>query len=90
MSDTKKRQQYDTFGSAGPNIGGGQQGGFGGFDGFDFSGFNQGAGMEFDLGDIFGSMFGGGGRGRRASSRQKRGQDIAVNIQISFKAQYCS
>ncbi len=85
LSDSKKRQQYDTFGSAGPNMGGSQQGGFGGFDGFDFSGFNQGAGMEFDLGDIFGSMFGGGGRGRRSSSRQKRGQDIAVNVQISFK-----
>ncbi len=89
LSDTKKRQQYDTFGSAGPNMGGGHSG-FGGqgFGGFDFSGFNQGAeGFEFDLGDMFGSIFGGGrNKGRGSSSnRQKRGQDISVSIQISFK-----
>ncbi len=83
LSDTKKRQQYDTFGSAGP---GGMGGGSQGFDGFDFSGFNQGgAGMDFDLGDIFGSFF-GGGRGRgQGRSQQKRGQDISVNLNISFK-----
>lgn len=83
LSDTKKRQQYDTFGSAGPSMGGGGQG----FGGFDFSGFNQGAGadFEFDLGDMFGSIFGGGRGGRRSSSRQRAGQDIAVSLQISFK-----
>ena len=80
LSDTKKRQQYDTFGSAGPSMGGGGQG----FDGFDFSGFNQG-GVDFDLGDIFGSFF-GGGRGRgQGRAQQKRGEDIMVSIQLSFK-----
>ena len=69
LSDDKKRQQYDTFGSAGANGMGG--GGGGGFGGFDFSGFQQGGGMEFDMGDIFGDMFGGGG-GRRS----QRGSDI--------------
>ena len=91
LSDTKKRQQYDTFGSAGPNAGGSN--GFGGgqgFGGFDFSGFSGGFGgqdIEFDLGDIFGSMFGGGRGGRRgkSSATQRRGQDIAIDIQISFK-----
>ena len=82
LSDTKKRQQYDTFGSAGPSMGGGQGGGF---DGFDFSGFNQGGNVDFDLGDIFGSFF-GGGRGRgQGQSRQKTGEDIMVNVQLSFK-----
>lgn len=89
LSDAKKRQQYDTFGSAGPNMGGGGQpgGGFGGFEGFDFSGFQNGQGnVEFDLGDIFGSFFGGGGKGRRGrSSHQTRGADIQVDVEISFK-----
>ncbi len=95
LSDEKKRAQYDQFGSAGPGFGGGQGQGFGGFgggqgfEGFDFSGFgfgNQGAngqGFEFDLGDIFGGMFGGGGRGGR--NRKKRGADIQVDVEISFK-----
>ena len=90
LSDPKKRQQYDTFGSAGPQGGGYNPGAGQGFDGFDFSGFGgQGGGEEFDLGDIFGSFFGGGQRGRGRSSGQrsgqKKGQDIAVNLQISFK-----
>ncbi|MES2470646.1 MAG: molecular chaperone DnaJ [Patescibacteria group bacterium] len=86
LSDDQKRKQYDTFGSAGPGAGG--FGGFNGgqgFGGFDFSQFNQGAGgqgFEFDLGDIFGEFFGGGSpRGGRA----KKGQDIQVDISISFK-----
>ncbi len=57
LSDPQKRQQYDTFGSAGP------QGGFGG-GGFDFSGYQQQQQGGFDfgfgggLGDIFSDMFG--------------------------------
>ena len=91
LSDDAKRKQYDTFGSAGPggagfNGGGGFNGGAGfnpqDFGGFDFSGFQQGqGGVEFDLGDIFGDFF-GGGRARQA--REQRGQDISVDITISF------
>ncbi len=84
LSDDNKRAQYDQFGEAGANGGfGGGQGGQG-FGGFDFSGFQNAGngGFEFDLGDIFGEMFGGGGRGRRT---QKSGQDIQVDLQISFK-----
>lgn len=90
LSDSKKRQQYDTFGSAGASgMGGGQgysQGG--GFEGFDFSGFGgQGQNYEFDLGDMFGSFFGGGRGGSRGrgQSQQKRGADISISVQISFK-----
>lgn len=81
LSDETKRAQYDRFGSAGPNMGGGgfDPSGFGGF-GFDFS---QGGAQGFDmgdLGDIFGDFFGGG---RRAEAR--RGRDISTEISLSFK-----
>lgn len=96
LSDDKKRQQYDTFGSA-DSMGGGGYGGFGGFgqgqdfggfDGFDFSNFTNSNfsassggsafGGEFDLNDILGSFFGGG-------RRMRRGRDVSVDIDISFK-----
>jgi len=85
LSDTSKRQQYDTYGQTsggGGNPFSGQGGG--GFEGFDFSGFTNGdGGFGFDLGDIFGDIFGGGG-GRRGGS-QKRGKDIQIDIEIDFK-----
>ncbi|MDB5254585.1 MAG: Chaperone protein DnaJ [Parcubacteria group bacterium] len=82
LSDKNKRAQYDQFGSAGPNMGGGGFGG-GGFDpngfGFDFSGFQGGAGFESgDLGDILSSIFGGG-------RRMRRGRDVQVDIELSFE-----
>ncbi len=89
LSDDQKRQQYDTFGSDGPSgFGDGQGGGFGGgFNGggFDFSQFTRqqgqnGQSFEFDLGDIFGEFFGGGG-GRRP----RKGANITVDVQLSFK-----
>jgi molecular chaperone DnaJ len=89
LSDSKKRQQYDAFGADGPqgNPGAGFGGGYGGqgFGDFDFSGQNAG-GFEFDLGDMFSSVF-GGQRGGSQSSRsgQKHGSDIAISVQISFK-----
>ncbi len=78
LSDSEKRQRYDQFGHAGvdPNYGGG------GFTG----GFN-GGGFDFDdLGDLFGSFFGGGSRSSRRSNANapRRGQDITTNINISF------
>jgi molecular chaperone DnaJ len=89
LSDDNKRKQYDTFGSAGPGMGGAggfDPNGFAGFsgaNGFDFSGFANGqGGVEFDLGDLFGDFFGGG---RRNQARTQRGQDISVDIQISFE-----
>lgn len=91
LSDEKKRAQYDQFGSAGMGGAGFGGQGFNPNDfGFDFSGFQRGGfggfgggqgGVEFDLGDIFGDMFGGGGR----SSRQKRGADIQIDIDLTFE-----
>lgn len=75
LSDEKKRAQYDQFGSAVFD----ESAGFGGqgFGGFDFSG---GAGFE-DLGDIFGDLFGGG----RTRSRERRGSDVQVDMELTFK-----
>lgn len=78
LSDKKKRAQYDTFGSTGPEGTGGFQGGAG-FDpsSFDFSGFGNTGFDTSDLGDILSSIFGG--------RRVRRGRDIAVDIELSFQ-----
>lgn len=68
LSDPEKKSRYDQFGHAGvdPNFGAGGYGGAG-FDG-----------MDFDLGDIFSSFFGGAGGGRRANpNAPRRGGDVA-------------
>ncbi len=82
LSDADKKSRYDQFGHRGvdPNFGaGGPGGGFGGF----------GDGMEFDLGDIFGSIFGGGGGfggGRQANpNAPRRGEDVQARVTISFE-----
>lgn len=79
LSDDQKRAQYDQFGSDGPQFGG-QGGGFGGFDFSNFGGFQQGGSFEFDIGDMFGDLFGGGGR-----RGKPRGTDLQTTISLSFK-----
>lgn len=76
LSDADKRRQYDQFGHAAFENGGGGAGGF------DFS----------DMGDIFGDIFGGdifgdlfgSGRSRRNSNGPMRGADVRVNVRITF------
>jgi len=79
LSDDKKRAEYDSYGRT---FSGGQGGFGGGFGGFDFSqfqdAFNQGG---FDMGDIFSDIFAGAG----GPSRVRRGRDISIDLQISFK-----
>ncbi len=74
LSDDQKRANYDRFGHDGPAASGFGGGGFGGFGGVDFE----------DLGDIFGSFFGGGSKGQRRNGPVK-GQDIEVDEVISFE-----
>ncbi|MBV9349729.1 MAG: molecular chaperone DnaJ [Patescibacteria group bacterium] len=77
LSDDKKRAQYDAYGQTFA------QGGAPG--GFDFSGFGA-EGFEFnmdDLGDIFGGFSDIFGMGNR--SRQARGRDISIDIELSFR-----
>src|SRR3989344_4683453 len=80
LSDKKKRAEYDTYGRTFSGGGPGPGAGFGGFDFSNFAGFegfqNGGQGVEFDLGDIFGDVFGGGGR------RARRGRDISIDVEI--------
>ncbi len=84
LSDDQKRSEYDMYG----NVFSGQQGSGGGqgFGGFDPSGWQSaGAGMDFDLGDLFNEFFSGAAGRERGGRRVKRGRDISVDIQISFE-----
>ena len=77
LSDAEKRRQYDQFGHAAFEQGGGGAGGFGGFD------FNGG-----DMGDIFGDIFGdlfGGGRSRRANNGPMKGANVSTAVRITFE-----
>ena len=82
LSDKQKRSMYDQFGHSGPN---GYANDFSGFSGFDgFSGGFNGAGVDFDLNDIFSSFFGGGGR-RTNRNGPVRGRDLKVHVEITFE-----
>jgi molecular chaperone DnaJ len=72
LSDPEKRKQYDRVGSANGRPGAGP-----GPTTFDFG--------DFDLGDIFGGLFGGRGRGREQPQRGQRGNDVEVQVTVSFE-----
>ena len=86
LSDKQKRAQYDRFGSNFEQAGYGT-GGYGGFSGFDFSGFGGASGIDIDLDDILGSVFGGGFGGFSGSKKQgpTKGADLRYNMTISFE-----
>ena len=73
LSDAEKRRQYDQFGHAAFE---GGAGGAGGFGGFDFNGA--------DFGDIFGDLFGGGGR-RRPNNGPMKGANLRASVRITFE-----
>ena len=79
LSDAEKKAKYDRFGHAGvdPSYGAGQ-GGYGGFNG---------QGFDFDLGDIFSNIFGGGfgGGGTSNPNAPQRGSDTQASVTISFE-----
>ncbi|MBQ7265295.1 MAG: molecular chaperone DnaJ [Firmicutes bacterium] len=81
LSDEQKRAAYDQYGHAAFDAAGNTSGGAGGFG--------------FDMGDIFSSVFGGGGFGgfgdifgsgsSRRSNGPRRGADNQMNTSISFE-----
>jgi molecular chaperone DnaJ len=75
LSDPEKRKQYDRFGTQNGRPGPGA-GGFN-FEGFDVSDLG-------DLGDIFSGLF-GRGRGGAQQQRGQRGNDLEVEVNLSFE-----
>ena len=74
LGDAEKRRQYDQFGQTFEDA---QRNGGG------FHGFSGGQNINFDfsdLGDLFGSAFGGGA----ASAEETRGRDIRVDVELSI------
>ena len=74
LSDPAKRKQYDAVGN-----GRVRAGGPGGGTPFDF---NLG---DFDLGDIFGGMFGRGGAAGTRRPQAQRGADVEAVVNLSFE-----
>lgn len=82
LSDDQKRAQYDQYGRVFEGGGSAQQGGFewpGGIR-FDFGAGNDG----FDFSEIF-EDFLGGMSGGRSRTRERKGKDIRVDMEISFE-----
>jgi molecular chaperone DnaJ len=75
LSDADKRAAYDRYGHAGVN--GGGPGGYGG-------GFSGAVDLGDIFGDLFGEMFSMGGQQQRGS-RQRRGDDLRYDLDISFE-----
>ncbi len=78
LSDPEKKQIYDQFGEDGLK----GHGGFGG--GGQYRDFGD---MFDNFGDIFGDIFGGGGRSRRRNA-PRQGADILVRMTVTFKEAY--
>ncbi len=76
LSDSEKKARYDQFGHAGTDESYGAGGGYNPFGG--------GAGFDVDLGDIFGSFF-GGGAARQTRSGPMRGRNLHESVTITFE-----
>lgn len=75
LKDPQKRAAYDRYGHAAFTNGGGNNAGGGGFAG---GGFN-------DIGDIFETIFGGGGFGGQQQRGPARGADLRYDMEISLE-----
>jgi molecular chaperone DnaJ len=73
LSDPEKRKAYDTMGRTNGRPGAAGPGG----TTFDFG--------DFDLGDIFGGIFNRGRAGQPAQERGQRGNDVEVEVRVSFE-----
>lgn len=96
LKDPAKREEYDQLRKGGwrggeefrPPPGWGSADGRGGAGGFDFSGFGDGGGFGAEdaggFSDFFESLFGGGGRQRRAH----KGADVRARVEIDLETAY--
>lgn len=76
LSDAEKRKQYDAYGHAAF-----EQGGGAGAGGFDFNNMDMG-----DIfGDIFGDFFGGGSRRKSANNGPMKGANLRTSVRITFE-----
>jgi curved DNA-binding protein len=80
LGTDEKRKKYDQFGHNWSKVGDGPGG----------SSFRGGAGgAQFDLNDILGGMFGGGGGspfgGGRRQTRAQKGQNVEAEIRVPFQ-----
>ena len=93
LSDAEKRSQYDQYGQyfaggvpPGYGAGGGGGGGRPGPGGVSYQTVDMG-----DLGDLFGSVFsgggfgGGGGRQTRRQPQPQRGRDVQLDLDLTFE-----
>jgi molecular chaperone DnaJ len=79
IGDAEKRKEYDELRRLGPMAGGfGGQGGFGGVR------FTTDA-SGFDLGDLFGDVFGGRARGGRTRTAATRGRDLEAVLNLDLE-----
>ena len=77
LSNTERKQNYDNFGHAAFENGGGGRGGFSNFD------FSSSFSDIFE--DFFGEGFGGGRRSRKSNNR---GSDLRYDLSISLEEAY--
>ncbi|MFT8862929.1 MAG: J domain-containing protein [Acetobacter fabarum] len=77
--DASGQERHPGFGAGGFG-GGGFGGGVGGAGGFRPGGAGMGGFQEEDLSDLFGGMFGGGARARRAGPRKGADRSFALNV----------
>ena len=78
LSNSERKQNYDNFGHAAFENGGGGRGGFGNFD------FSSHFSDIFE--DFFGEGFGGGGRRNRKTNN--RGSDLRYDLSITLEEAY--
>ena len=78
LSNSERKQNYDNFGHAAFENGGGGRGGFGNFD------FSSHFSDIFE--DFFGEGFGGGGRRSRRTNH--RGSDLRYDLSITLEEAY--
>jgi len=91
LSDQKKREQYDKFGTTFEGVGPQGPGGEPNWGGFQWAWGGRPSGEDFDFefgdfGDVLEEMFGfGGGPGRGKKSDLRKGRDIEVDLEVALE-----